>query len=296
MRMLFLFLCCSLSSIGFAEEKPVLKLWPKGLPEGATELPAKRIKQLQAKQQADRVTYVAEPSLTVYRAPEEKANGCGVVIAPGGGYYILAWEKEGLELAEFFNSLGVTAFVLKYRVPRRNPEKPHLEPLQDAQRAIRLVRSKAKEFHVDPNRVGMLGFSAGGHLTAMTGMHFGQSSYPAQDDIDQQSCRPDFICPIYAAYLGKQYQDDKAELGPLVKVTPKTPPTFLAVTSDDKMRGAQAALFYVELRKANVPAELHVYTQGGHGYGIRPSQDPVSTWHTRCGEWLKAMGFLKQAE
>lgn len=295
MRTCILLLCWSLASVVLADEKPVLKLWPNGLPAGATELPAKSIEQLQAKQQPDRVTYVAEPSLTVYQAPEDKANGCGVVIAPGGGYYILAWEKEGLELAEWFNSLGVTAFVLKYRVPRRNPEKPHLEPLQDAQRAMRLVRAKAEDFKVDPKRIGMLGFSAGGHLTAMTGMHFVTPSYEAKDRIDQQSCRPDFMCPIYAAYLGENYQDNEASLGSLVQVTKQTPPTFLAVTSDDKMRGAQAALFYVELRKADVPAELHIYTHGGHGYGIRPTEHPVSTWHDRCEEWLKSMGFLKKS-
>ncbi len=271
-----------------AEEKPVIRLWPNGLPEGARPVSAKRVETLKAKQTSERITYVEHPSITVYRAPAEKANGCAVVICPGGGYNILAWEKEGIELAEWFNSLGVTAAVLKYRVPRRDPKRPHREPLQDAQRAIRLVRKHAVQWDVDSRRVGILGFSAGGHLTIMAGTHWDERTYDKVDDADDLSCRPDFMCPIYAAYLADGYKDNVAELGPLVKVTAETPPTFMAVTQDDKMRGAQAALLFVELTKADVPAELHIFTRGGHGYGIRPSENPVSTWHHRLAEWIEA--------
>ena len=287
-------LVCSCAASPAANGQSVIPLWPQGLPADAVPVAPERIESLKAKQTPDRVTYVATPSLTLYRAPADQANGCGVVICPGGAYNILAWQKEGIELAQWFNSLGVTAVVLKYRVPRRHPDKIHWEPLQDAQRAIRLFRHHAGEWQIDPHRIGVLGFSAGGHLSAMTGMHWANRTYPRVDEIDDLSCRPDYICPIYAAYLGDGYQDNVAELGSLVKVNAQTPPTFLAVTQDDKMRGAQAALLFVELKKAGVPAELHVYTRGGHGYGIRSSDRPVTTWHHRLGEWLASQGFLKR--
>ena len=286
-------LLLNVTSIAPAEERPVIRLWPDGLPEGFRPLDPKRIETLKAKQTSERVTYVEHPSLTLYRAPAEKAKGCAVVICPGGGYNILAWEKEGTEIAEWFNSLGVTAVVLKYRVPRRDPREPHREPLQDSQRAIRLVRKHATEWGIDTKRVGILGFSAGGHLTIMTGTHWDERTYIKIDDADDLSCRPDFMCPIYAAYLGDGYKDNVAELGKLVNVTANTPPTFLAVTQDDKMRGAQAALLFVELTKAGVSAEIHVYTKGGHGYGIRPSENPASTWHHRLAEWMRASSLLE---
>ncbi len=288
---LIVFLMVATSSIA-VEKKTVIGLWPDGLPKGARPLDPKRIEALKAKQIPEHITYVEQPSLTLHRAPVERANGCAVVICPGGGYNVLAWDKEGTEIAEWFNSIGVTAVVLKYRVPRRDPNEPHREPLQDAQRAIRLVRKYATKWDVDPQRVGILGFSAGGHLTIMVGTHWDEQTYEKVDDADNLSCRPDFMCPIYAAYLGEGYKDNVTELGPLVKITASTPPTFLAVTQDDKMRGAQSALLFVELKKAGVPAEIHVYTQGGHGYGIRPSNNPATTWHHRLVEWMQASDLL----
>lgn len=270
-------------------DQPVIKLWPNGLPPGAKPVDPKRAAELTAAVTEDRIRYVADPTLTVYVAPKKTATGRAVVVCPGGGYNILAWPKEGLELAEWFNSIGVTAVVLKYRVPRRDPVRPHVEPLQDGQRAIRLVRHHAKDWGVDPSKVGILGFSAGGHLTVMTGTHWDKPAYKAADEIDSLSCRPDFMCPIYAAYLGNDYNDKVAEIGKLVRVTEKTPPTFMAVTADDSMRGAQAALLFVKLRQNKVPAELHVYSKGGHGYGIRPSDNPISTWHHRLADWLKTL-------
>jgi acetyl esterase/lipase len=271
------------------DEKPVIKLWPEGLPEGSKQYSAEAAKELRAKTTPERIAFVDDPTLTVYRAPEEKANGAAVVVCPGGGYHILAWPKEGLEIAEWFNSFGVTAAVLEYRVPRRDPDQPHVEPLQDAQRAIRVVRHRAKDWKVDPARIGILGFSAGGHLTVMAGLHWGRKTYGKVDEADELSCRPDFVIPIYAAYLGSK--DDETRLDPLVKVTAETPPMFLAVTWDDKWRGLHSALLFAELKKAGVPAELHIYSKGGHGYGIRPSDNPVCTWHRRCEEWMKASGL-----
>lgn len=277
-----------------AADRPEIALWPDGLPTGAKPVDAERAEKLRKSTDAERIRYVDTPSITVYRAPADKSNGCAVVVCPGGGYNILAWPKEGLELAEWFNSLGVTAAVLKYRVPRRDPDAPHVEPLQDAQRAMRLVRHHAEDWKIDPDRVGILGFSAGGHLAVMTGTHWDQPAYKPTDAIDELSCRPNFMCPIYAAYLGPDYNDSSPKLGPLVRVSARTPPTFLAVTADDSHRGSQAALLFVELRMRKVPAEVHVYSKGGHGYGIRPSDNPVSTWHLRLSDWLKAHGFLNQ--
>lgn len=269
-----------------------IRLWPSGLPNDAVELSDEQVAQRRSAETDERISYVDDPTLTVLRPEPEKANGCAVIVCPGGGYNILAWPKEGIEVGEWFNSLGVTAFVLKYRVPRRDPERIHWEPMQDVQRAVRVVRHRGDKWNIDPDRIGVLGFSAGGHLTVMSGVQFDTESYPPVDEADQASSRPDFICPIYAAYLGPDYRDDVAELGPLVKVTEQTPPTFMAVTLDDKFRAAQAALLLVELKRHGVPAELHVYAEGGHGYGIRPTDQPVSTWHHRLGQWLAASGWL----
>lgn len=295
-----LLVCASLAVAQTATDKiPEVEIWPRGLPADATALSDERIAELKTKQVASEngpVLYVDSPTLSIYLADPETANGCGVVICPGGGYQGLAWQHEGVELAQWFNSIGVSAFILKYRVPRRNPEKIHWEPMQDVQRAIRVVRRDAEKFKLDPQRIGVLGFSAGGHLTVMSGVQFKTESYPAVDAADSVSCRPDFICPIYAAYLADGYKDDVVELGSLVTVTEQTPPTFMAATWDDTMRGAQSALLFAELKRHNVPAELHVYAKGGHGYGIRPSDNPVSHWHEQLAAWLQSSGFLTATE
>ena len=278
-------------STGLIAEPKVVKVFPNGLPADAVKLPEDRIAKLKAANTDERIAYVAEPTLTLYPAPKDVATGCGVVICPGGGYNILAWNKEGIELAQWFNKIGVSAAVLKYRVPRRTPDIHH-EPLQDVQRAIRLFRSMAVEMRVDVNRVGVLGFSAGGHLTVMSGTKYDELAYPKSDAIDEISARPNFICPIYCAYLGNNYSDNKPELGDLVKITKETPPAFLAVTFDDVHRGVQSALLVAEYKKAGVPAEAHIYAKGGHGYGIRPTGNPVETWHHRLAEWLESSGWL----
>jgi len=283
-----------LTSFAFAEDHAELEIWPGDLPAGSVQMAPKMITKLKSELTQERIRFVERATLTVYPAPKKIANGCAIIICPGGGYNILAWPKEGLEVAEWFNSIGVTAFVLKYRVPRRNPDKIHWEPMQDVQRAIRFVRHRAKQWNIDPERIGTLGFSAGGHLTVMSGVQYKTKSYDRVDEADDLSCRPDFICPIYAAYLGDKYNDRVAELGPLVTVTKDTPPTFMAVTWDDSMRGAQSALLFARLRERGVPAELHAYAKGGHGYGMRPSDNPVSKWNEQLHAWLKSSGFLSR--
>lgn len=292
-------LLCALCLMGTrpvsSAEPTEITLWPQGLPSGAKPLAAEQIAKLKAaKSDGERINLVESPTLTIYPAAEATANGCAMVICPGGAYNGLAWVKEGVEVAQYLNTLGITAGVLKYRIPRRDPEEPHHEPLQDAQRAVRLLRSQAPQYRIDNARIGVLGFSAGGHLTVMTGLNGATATYDARDAIDQHSCQPNFLCPIYAAYLGEKYNDrTEVALGSLVKITPQTPPMFLAVTADDAFRGVQAASLFIALKQAGVPAELHVYSRGGHGYGIRPSERPVSTWHLRLADWLRDSGYLQ---
>ena len=283
------------NSFLIAQDRPSIEIWPKGLPAGSIKLPLAKVKDLKEKEKVHprgHVLYCDTPTLSVYLADPKIATGCGVIICPGGSYNVLAWQHEGVQLAEWFNSIGVTAFILKYRVPRRNPNKIHWEPMQDVQRAIRVVRQDAAKFKIAPDRIGVLGFSAGGHLTVMAGVQYDTQCYEPVDEADSLSARPDFICPIYAAYLGDGYSDAKAELGSLVKVTDQTPPAFMAVTWDDKFRGAQSALLFAKLKEHGVPAEFHGYSKGGHGYGIRESELPVSKWHHQLESWLKVSGFL----
>lgn len=290
---------CGFNNAANAQQHPEIKIWPNGLPSGAAEFDAEKAKELIAETKVHprgHILFVDTPTLTVYRAPEESANGTAVVVCPGGGYNVLAWQHEGVALAEWFNSIGVSAFVLKYRVPRRSADNMHWEPMQDVQRAVRLVRHDAEKYKIDPDRIGVLGFSAGGHLTIMSAVQYDTKCYDPIDEVDAVSARPSFVCPIYAAYLGEGYRDDAAELSALVSVTEKTPPMFMAVTWGDKMRGAQSALLLSRLREHNVPAELHVYQNGGHGYGINKTEYPVSKWHQHLATWLEFNGHLKSAD
>ena len=291
----FLFLLVILYSISFvplsADENPEINLWPAGAVPDEPEGIEKRKKPTTIDKVGKmRIAYVDEPSITVYKAPKDRSNGTSVIIFPGGGYNILAWTHEGTEIAEWLNSLGVSAFVLKYRVPRRDPEKPHTLPLQDAQRAIRIVRSRSKEWGIDPGRIGALGFSAGGHLAVMSGTHYGDKTYERIDDADDLSSRPDFLIPIYPAYLGDRKNRD--QLSGLVDINKNTPPMFIAITHDDSDRAYYSALLYAALKKSGVVGELHIYSKGGHGYGMRKSKDPVHTWPDRCADWLGSMGLL----
>lgn len=234
-----------------------------------------------------RLTNVTKPTITVYKPPQEKDTGAAVLICPGGGYGILAWDLEGTEVAEWLNSIGVTGIVLKYRVPRRKDRAPHDAPLQDAQRAMSLVRSKADDFKIDPQRIGILGFSAGGHLSAATSTNYDKRNYEPLDEIDKVSCRPDFAVLVYPAYL---MADDG--LAPEIRVTPESPPTFFAHAGNDGISSENSIRMYLALKAAKVPAELHVYATGGHGFGLRPSDDPCSTWPASCERWLRRQGLL----
>lgn len=239
-----------------------------------------------------RLGNVSEPTITFYPAPKDKNTGAAVLVCPGGGYNILAYDLEGSEVCEWLNSIGVNAVLVKYRVPKRPGAERHAPPLQDVQRAMGIVRSKAAEWGIDAQRVGILGFSAGGHLSAVASNNYEQRSYEKVDAADELGCRPDFSILIYPAYLTVKEQGDK--LAPELPVNAKTPPTFLAMTGDDGVRVESALFYYLALKNAKVPAEMHLYPTGGHGYGLRPSQHMVTTWPKRVEEWMTTSGLLRK--
>jgi acetyl esterase/lipase len=285
-------------NVSAAPGEPI-KLWPGKPPGDKVELPTEGDTSgpkggKVADKPVIRLGNVSEPSITFYPAPKEKNTGAAVLICPGGGYGILAYDLEGTEICEWFNSIGVNAVLVKYRVPKRPGTEKHAPPLQDVQRAFGLVRSKASEWGIDPKRIGVLGFSAGGHLAAVASNNYEQRSYEKVDAADEQSCRPDFTILIYPAYLTVKEQGDK--VSPEIPVNAKTPPTFLAMTEDDGIRVESAVFYYMALKNAKVAAEMHLYPTGGHGYGLRPSKHTVTTWPKRVEEWMDASGLLKAAK
>jgi len=235
------------------------------------------------------ITNVTHPTLTVYQPAEDKNTATAMLICPGGGYHDLFWELEGEEVAAWLNSLGMTGIILKYRCPRRPGDirgEPPLGPLLDAQRAVSLVRGKAKEWGIDPQRIGMLGFSAGGHLALATATSFEKRTYEPIDAIDEVSCRPDFAVLCYSGYLKA---NDKDEISPGIRIPADTPPIFLAHSSDDKISNAEHSLIaYLALKRAGIPAELHVYATGDHDFGVRQNEKLPSSWTQLCVKWLQS--------
>jgi len=283
-----LFVALMLPALGFgADEPPVIPLWPSGAPgsEGKTE-PEVVVEQAKNGGHDRRVSRIHNPSLTVYLPPREKATGAAVVICPGGGHRVLAIDHEGHEVARWLNSIGVAGFVLKYRLARTEGAgyKVEVHALQDAQRAIRLVRSRAGEWGIDPKRVGMMGFSAGGELTALAGTRFEPGSEGASDPIDRLSSRPDFLVLVYPGGRPESFN-----------VTKETPPAFLIVADDDRISAARTSATYAALKKAGVSAELHIYARGGHVFGMRNRPVPVSQWTNRLQDWMDDRGLLKKS-
>jgi acetyl esterase/lipase len=236
-----------------------------------------------------RITDISVPTLTVYTPSKEKQNGTAVLVFPGGGYRILAWDLEGTEVCDWLNSIGVTGVLVKYRVPAPKDVPRYLPPLQDAQRAIGMVRARAKEWGIDPNRVGVLGFSAGAHLSAALSTNFETRRYEAADSMDKENCRPDFALLIYPGGVVPRGSD---EISPELKVTASTPQTFIVQAEDDPVRVENSLAYYAALKAAKVPAEMLLYPSGGHGYGLRPSKDLVTTWPARAEEWMRSIGVI----
>ena len=277
---------------------PIL-LWPNGSPDepktnniGPEEDTTTPEDNLVADQPLVRLTNVSEPTITVYH-PDENPTGTAVVVCPGGGYHVLAYDLEGTEVCEWFNSLGITAILLKYRVPVREGLPRYAPPLQDAQRAIGLVRAHAEEWQINPERIGVLGFSAGGHLSAALSTNYEKRIYDLIDSADELSSRPDFAMLIYPAYLAEK---ESHQLAPELPVSESTPPTLLIQTEDDNIPVENSLFYYLALKNANVPAEMHLYATGGHGYGLRKVKSNVHTWPKRAEEWLRTIDMLEEAE
>jgi acetyl esterase/lipase len=244
---------------------------------------------------------IDKPTITPYVVKGERATGTAVIVCPGGGYSHLSMEKEGSDVAAWFNSLGVTAFVLKYRL---GPKYHHPIELGDAQRAIRTVRTKAADWGVRPDRIGIMGFSAGGHLASTAGTHFDAGNTSAADAIDKASSRPDFLILGYPVVSMKPPFAHKGSVNALLganpdpalienlsnetQVTAQTPPTFIFQTNADTTVPAENSVqFYLALRKAGVPAEMHVYEHGPHGVGLAPTDEVLSSWPARLAEWMR---------
>ena len=280
--MMFLFSCAL--SVRAAPDTPII-LWPAGAP-GATGQAPNDV-----------------PTLTPYLAPKDKATGAAIIVCPGGGYQHLA-DHEGGPVAEWLNSIGVTAFVLKYRL---GPTYHHPSQLQDAARAIRTVRARAKEWALDPQRIGILGFSAGGHLAATAGTHFAAGQADASDPIERVSSRPDLMILVYPVIsmrssthsgsrrnlLGEQPSPELVTLlSNEEQVTKETPPTFLVHTmTDTAVPVENSMMFAAALRKAGVPFEFHLYERGPHGFGLGTKDPILATWPARCADWLRVHGF-----
>jgi acetyl esterase/lipase len=294
-------ICAALPTVG-AEEPLVVEVWPGTTPEENGSIGEEMVrmspeldrKQVEVTEQTKLVTNVAKPTLTIYRPPKEKDTATAVLICPGGGYWDLYWQLEGEEVAAWLNSIGVTGIILKYRVPRRPDEpkgEPARRPLQDAQRAVSLVRSKAGQWGIQPQQIGMVGFSAGGHLAIATATSFERRTYEPVDDVDKISCRPDFAIGVYSGYLKAK---DKDEIAAGLHIPAGTPPIFLAHGGADIISPPEhSVLMYLALKKSGVPAELHIYATAAHDFGVRPSDHPCSTWTQACAAWLRHQGFLK---
>jgi acetyl esterase/lipase len=274
-----------------AQKPPLVLLWPDGAPGAVGD------------EDADK------PALSIYLPPEGRATGAGVVVCPGGGYGHLAVDHEGDQIGRWLNSFGVAAFVLRYRIA---PRYRHPAPIQDAQRALRTVRARAGEWRVAPDRIGIWGFSAGGHLASTAGTRFDDGNSAASDAVERQSCRPDFLILAYPVIafgseyahggsmrnllgqnpdpkLVESYSTDK-------RVTSRTPPTFLFHTDEDKgVPPENSVLFYLALRKAGVPAEMHIFERGPHGVGLAPLDQTLSAWSGRLADWLRTRGLLTAA-
>ncbi|HKV03945.1 MAG TPA: alpha/beta hydrolase [Candidatus Acidoferrales bacterium] len=337
MKRLILALCVAFGCGGLSAQAPAwqptpghkqVPIWPEAAPDAqpvtGPEV-ATTVNELVAGKPWVEVEKVSRPTMTVY-SPEGMNTGAAVVVFPGGGYQILAIDLEGTEVCDWLISKGITCVLLKYRVPGEGgypksapypksgpyPESPIA--LEDAQRAVGLVRFHAADWHIDARKIGVLGFSAGGHLVAAMSTHFAKRLYPAVDSADQESCRPDFAVAIYPGHLSIAAAEWDAEqsagkfelhypatadkdlgLNPDIQVTSQTPPTFLLQAEDDHVDSVNDSLaYYIALKNAGVPVEIHLYARGGHAFGLRRTKLPVTGWPQLVESWLKTIGIISQ--
>ena len=283
-----------------------LPIWPGAIPDAkAGTGPESELTLRDDKLVAGRpwleVDNVTRPTMTVY-SPTGNNTGAAVIVFPGGGYRSLAIDLEGTEVCDWLTSIGVTCVLLKYRVPGSGP---HWDPvrnvrvtpkvhaaLQDAQRTVGLVRHHAADWGIDPHKVGVLGFSAGGHLVAAISTHQ-KRIYQPVDQADEESCRPDFAVALYPGHMSANYRADLSRLNPAIRVSSQTPPTFLLHAQDDPVDPVEfSLLYYAALKQADVPAELHLYAQGGHAFGLRPTKFPIAQWPALVETWLGTIGMI----
>ncbi len=283
MKNLLVFILTVISMSAFSQDHKLIYLWPGAVP-GETKEKAGPVIDNEQNDGVMRISEITNPALEVWTPAPAVQNGAAVVVCPGGGYRILAYDKEGTEIAAWLNSLGYTAFILQYRVPGKRDGA-----LQDVQRAIRLVRNNASKWNLDPGKIGVMGFSAGGSLSARASTLFNTTTYPALDEADAISCRPDFTMLIYPAYLDE---------GPNLSITPEldlsvnVPPVYIFQSSDDKY-GNSALVMAGALRDAKLPVELHLMPYGGHGYGLRPGTLAAETWPVLAEKWLEGILWKK---
>ncbi len=281
-----------------------IRLWP-GAPPGARPVPGPEYaatgRKLIGGKTVTGVYNVSQPTMTVY-APTANNTGTTVVVFPGGGFQGLAMDLEGTEVCDWLTTRGITCVLLKYRVPSAPYEwrcdcRPHnralsVPSLQDAQRTMRLVRSHAAQWHIDPHKVGVLGFSAGGYLVAEISTNFAHHLYAPVDAADRESARPDFAMPIYPGHLAM----DDGKLNPNVPVARDTPPTFLVQAEDDDVDGVNQALaYYIALKDVGAPVEMHLYAHGGHAFGLRPTSVPITHWPVLAETWMRTIGMIPAA-
>jgi acetyl esterase/lipase len=274
-----------------------LPLWPNGAPgappNSVPEADTTTAKDnLIAGKPLIRLGNVSSPSLTLYPA-RDKNTGAAVVVFPGGGYRILAIDLEGTEVCDWLNSVGIACILVKYRVPDSGPYPKSSAALQDAQRALGIVRSHSSEWHIDPHRIGVLGFSAGAHLAAALSTHFDHRLYDPIDTADGLSCRPDFAVIVYPGYLALAEKNFAPNTD--IHVTDQTPPSFIVQAEDDPVHVENAVVYFLALKNAKVPAELHIYAEGGHGYGLRRTALPVATWPLSVETWLRTLHVLSDS-
>lgn len=301
-RMALLFCFTIPCSVAWSVDRPlIINVWPGETvgDYGGVGLERVRKPDEAPTPDAEWVTNVSVPTMTVYQPTAETNTHAAMIVCPGGGYWNLAIDKEGTEVAEWLQSIGVTGVVLKYRVPRRPGEPEALPapgPLLDAQRAVSYVRSKAKDWSIEPDRIGIGGFSAGGHLALMTATHFDQRKYDPIDAVDAVSCKPNFVMMAYPGYVLSS--PGSGHLADYVRFPPGTPSMFIVHASDDEERGAQpeqSLALYTAARDAGVHVELHIFAEGKHGFGVRESGLPVSRWKEDFAAWMKQSGIIATA-
>ena len=281
-----LLLACVAIATASASEPITWNIWPGQPPGDEAQLGPEFDRtgadgRLVAGRRVTRLTNVSVPTVAIFKPKPEVDTGAAVVIAPGGGHTILAYDLEGTEVATWLNSIGLTGIVLKYRVPGRDPDKRWLAAAQDGQRAMSLVRGRADEIGIDPDRIGIIGFSAGGTPVRYAAL-VKERLYAPVDRYDAVSFRPDFAAPIYSGGVPEG-----------ATITAECPPFFMVIAHDDRDRSVAVAELYIALKQSDVSAELHIYESGGHGYGLRKTELPVTTWPDRMEEWMRRLGFLE---